>query len=441
MTAKNELPSVLPAALALLALAAAAAPSLPRAEEAAPRPSAAAQGEAGSEAASREEMAALARELRRLGLQLGIGDVEYRSYTGLGPSASKVYFAPKGFSIGGYAEIFYRNEREDFAGGTPADDSDLYRVITYFGYRFTPRLLFNAEVEYEHQNELAVEFAYLDFLVSDALGIRGGNVLVPIGFVNEMHEPPFFHGVFRPEIEQRLIPSTWNENGVGLYGEIPRLRYKAFLLVGLDAANGELAADSWLRGARTAGGRSPAEDFAGVLNLATDLGPLSLGGTVYAGRAGQGREVAGQGVDAEVLIAEAHARLLWRGLEARALYVLGSLGDADLVSEAAGIDDPSQVVGSRVWGWYAEVAYDLLGRAWAGEGQSLSPFVRYERYDLHDEVPAGGTRNPAYDVEVWTAGLSYKPVPTVSLKADWQRREAASGAVGETVNLGMGLVF
>jgi hypothetical protein len=243
-------------------------------------------------------------------------------------------------------------------------------------------------------------------------------------------------------MEQRIIPSTWNENGVGVYGELARFRYKAYVFVGLDAMNADVAADSWLRGARTAGGRSPAEDFAGLVNLATDLGPVTLTGTLYAGRAGQGKEVVpGEEVEASVFLGEAHARLLWGGIEARALYTIGTLGDADLVSQAAGITDPSLVIGSRVQGWYAEVAYDVLRRILPDGGQALSPFVRYENYDLHDEVPAGGTRNPAYDVEVWTAGLGYKPVPNVVLKADWSRREAASGAVGSTVNLGLGLVY
>jgi hypothetical protein len=420
------------AVLSLLAIAAAAIPVAARAQEAPAAP---------AEPASKEEVRALAEEVRRLKLQMGLGEAEYGSYAGLGPAASKVYFAPKGLSLGGYAEIFYRNELQDFGGADPADDSDLYRVVLYLGYRFGPRVVFNAEIEYEHQDEIHVEFAYLDFHLSDAVGVRAGNLLVPIGFVNELHEPPFFHGVFRPEIEQRLVPTTWNENGLGLYGDLGPLRYKAYLLVGLDATNGEVVADTWLRGARTAGGRSPAEDFAGVVNLGADVGPATVGATVYAGRAGQGEEVGGETVDATVFLGEAHARLLWRGLEARALWAVGTLGDADLVSQAASISDPSLVIGSRVQGGYAEVAWDLLGRLLPDAGQSLSPFVRFETWDLHDEVPGGGVRNPAYDVDAWTVGLGYRPIPNVVLKADWQRRAAASDAVSETVNLGLGLVF
>lgn len=408
-----------------------------------PQPAAAGQSgtaaapEPGGGAATKEEVRALAEELRRLKLEMGLADVEYQSYGGMGPAASKVYYAPKGLSLGGYGEFYYRNRLES----APTDDSDLYRVVLYTGYRFTPRILFNAEVEYEHHDELSVEFAYLDFLLSQRLAIRVGSVLVPIGFVNEMHEPPFFNGVFRPEVERNLIPSTWNENGVGLHGAAAGLRYKAYLLVGLDATGGELSAGTWLRGARTGGGESPAETFAGVLNLGYDLGPATVGGTVYGGRAGQGAEVNGEKVHANVLLAEAHAQAAWRGFTARALFALGRLGDADLVSAAQGIDAPDQVIGSRTRGGYVEVAYDLLPLLAPDAGQTLAPFARWETLDLHAGVPKGGVRNPAFDATTWTAGLTYKPIPQVVVKADWQRREDGLDDVAQQVNVGAGFMF
>jgi hypothetical protein len=393
----------------------------------------------GGEAATKAEVAALAAELRRLKLEMGLGETEYRSYQGLGPAASKVYFAPKGLAIGGYGETYYRNYLED----DRTDSSDLYRVVLYAGYRFTPKIVFNAEVEFEHQDELAVEFAYLDFLLSDAVRLRLGNVLVPIGFVNEMHEPPFFNGVFRPALEQDLIPSTWNENGVGIHGELAGFRYKAYALVGLDATNGDVTASRWLRNARTGGGESTAETFAGVLNLSYDLGVANVGGTVYGGRAGQGAETAaGEKIDADVLIAEAHAQVAWRGLTARAIYALGRLGDADLVSQ---LHDPAlegdQVVGSETRGGYVELAYDVMPLFAPETTQSLAPFVRFESIDLHADVPDGGIRNDAFQNDYWVAGLTYRPISQVVLKGDWQRRTPGVGDSVDQVNVGAGFVF
>jgi hypothetical protein len=438
---------------ALLAATALAAPTLAAEEKPAPSgasPPAAAgsppagKGPASADApATKEEVRTLAEELRRLKLEVGIPDVEYRSFAGMGPAASKIYYQPKGLALGGYGEFTYRNNLDDL----PNDQSDLLRAVLYAGYRFTPGIVFNSEIEFEHAgHEVGVEFAYLDFLFTDALRLRVGNVLIPIGFVNEMHEPPFFHGVLRPEVERVIIPTTWHENGIGLYGELRGLRYKAYLVNGLDpvgTAGGDepVRASDWLRRGRTGGGESIAESFAGVLNLSYEYGPAVVGGTVYHGRAGQGRSApSGARITAEVTMLEAHAGVAWRGLQARGLVVHGRLSQANLVSEALGLTG-NAVIGSQVLGAYGELAYDVLARG--GHEASLSPFVRYEYVDLHREVPAGGTRNPALRYDLVTTGLTFKPIPTVVLKADfqWKHTDAAAGAVTRAVNVGAGFVF
>ncbi|HEY6003645.1 MAG TPA: hypothetical protein VIV57_12280, partial [Anaeromyxobacter sp.] len=222
-----------------------------------------AASESDKQPATKGEVKALLEELRRLKLELGLRDVAYQSYAGMGPAASKVYFAPKGLSIGGYGEFNYVNMPKDGA----ANEADMLRLVLYTGYRFSDRIVFNSEVEFEHAGkEISVEFAYLDFLLSDAIRLRAGNVLVPIGFVNELHEPPFFQGVFRPDVERFIIPTTWHENGVGVHGEVAGLRYKAFVLQGLDlfrdTGDEPVEAGSWVREARTGGGEARAATLA-----------------------------------------------------------------------------------------------------------------------------------------------------------------------------------
>ena len=391
--------------------------------------------------ATQDDVRALAEELRRLKLEIGLRDVEYQSYGGLGPAASKVYFAPKGLSIGGYGESTYSNLR----GSGRENQSDLLRAVLYAGYRFSDRIVFNSEIEFEHAGkEVAVEFAFLDFKLSDALQIRVGTLLVPMGVTNELHEPPFFNGVLRNDVEQFIIPATWSENGVGLHGTLGALRYQAYLVNGLDAfaASGEepVSAGEWLRRARSGGGESRAETLAGVLALGYAAGPVAVGGSVYRGRAGQGtRASTGEVIQADVTIAEAHATLAWRGLAARALYAAGSLSDTALLAQ----DLPGNpVLGSTVRGGYLEVAYDVLSAVSPGGEASVSPFVRYEAYDLNASVAGGLTRDPAVDRTVVTAGVTWKPLATVALKADWQRRDsAAGGAAEDQLNLGAGFAF
>jgi hypothetical protein len=405
----------------------------------------------GSEPATQEQVRALAEEIRRLKLEIDLPEAEYRSFAGMGPAASKVYFVPKGLSIGGYGEAFYRNQLNDSAD----DFSDILRLVLYTGYRFNDKILFNAEVEFEHQRQVFVEFAYLDFLISDPVKVRVGNLLVPMGFTNELHEPVFFNSVERPEVERNIIPSTWNENGIGLHGDLaPGLRYKVYGLGGLSAARAPVAS-SWIRNMRTRGGtsgsgadRSFAETFAGVAALTYENGPGVVGVSAYHGRSGQGQTVSATDtrvISGDVTMYEAHAGLAWRGAALRVLGVQGELDDGDLLNAKHGLTGGADLarasVGSRVRGAYVEGSFDVLSLV-ASE-QSVLPFVRYELLKFHDRVPEGATRDPRLDVDLVTAGVSYKPIPNVALKSDWnwRRTAAASGAVSRSLNVGVAFVY
>ena len=128
-------------------------------------------------------------------------------------------------------------------------------------------------------------------------------------------------------------------------------------------------------------------------------------------------------------LAEAHAQLAWRGLQLRGLYAMGWLDDAARLSALQ--DGRRRARVARRAAATLEAAYDVLGLALPDSGQSLSPFVRYEVLDLHDEVPSGLARDPALDQTLWTAGLTYKPIPTVVVKADYQRTDTdADDAAG-----------
>ena len=119
---------------------------------------------------------------------------------GFAPAASKVYGISRGVSIGGYGEAVYENyasEREDDKPSGRTDQLDFVRAITYFGYKFSDRILFNSEIEFEHGSaapgragEVSVEFAYLDLQPWEKVGFRAGLLLVPMGFVNELLESP-----------------------------------------------------------------------------------------------------------------------------------------------------------------------------------------------------------------------------------------------------------
>lgn len=365
---------------------------------------------------------------------------EMKSVYGLGPAASKVYGVSRGLSIGGYGEGYYQNLVSD--KGTGANKADFLRLVTYIGYKFTDKLIFNSEIEFEHGStgkggEVSVEFAYLDYLFNPAFNVRAGMVLVPMGLINEYHEPVFFNSVLRPQVEQTVIPTTWSEIGAGAFGELaPGLTYKAYVLNGMNASG--FSADG-IRSGRQNGAQARAEDLAFVarLDYTPTLG-LTVGGSVYTGNSGQNQVIAGQRPDARLNLYELHGVWQYRGLELKALGAVGNIGDANVLSTGKAVN---AAVPERFYGWYTEAGYDVLPLLKKDSTQSLIPFVRYERYNTQDEVPAGFTPNRAKDIELWVAGVNYKPHPQVAIKADYRNFEPQAGTKADEVNLGVAFVF
>lgn len=451
--------------LAVLAIAALlAAPGLPRANEAAPEATAGldrrlddlqrqidalkaelarltAAGSIATAAELEQRIEALSKEIERLRLGAAAAPEATGSVHGFGPAASKVYRARPGVSIGGYGEALYVDPSGRLDDGSPSGQTasaDLLRAVLYFGYKFDDRFLFNSEIEYEHavagegaDGEVAVEFAYVDYKAGPRFGARGGLLLVPMGFLNELHEPPIFFGAQRPEVERFIIPTTWREIGLGVYGDAGPVSWKAYLVTGLEAAG--FAAASGIRGGRQGGSEAVAEDFA--LTARADWVPtpgLLLGLSGFSGDAAQGAPGVG---GARVTLWDAHAEWNWKGLHLRGLFVRGRLDDAAAVGALTG-----EAVGSQMNGYYGEAAYDVLAAARATD-QELSPFFRYEAYDTQAEVPSGVPADPGNDRSVRAWGLRYRPIPNVAIKADYLDRGNSAGTGLDSFQLALGWLF
>jgi hypothetical protein len=141
---------------------------------------------------------------------------DYKSAYGLGPAASKIYGRERGLSLGGYGQTWLQVFEH------AQDKWDYKRFILYAGFKFTEKLLLNVEIEFEHANEVFVEFATIDYLYRPEANFRFGMLLMPVGFLNEIHEPPFYYGNERPVVEITIIPTTWRENGAGFFWRIRR---------------------------------------------------------------------------------------------------------------------------------------------------------------------------------------------------------------------------
>ena len=127
-------------------------------------------------------------------------------------------------TLSGYMEV-HLNKEQDLP-----TEADLHRFVLMVGHTFTDRLKFWSEVEIEHAfvegaeetGEVAIEQAYVDLMLHRRFNVRAGMVLVPVGIVNERHEPPTFHGVERTFVDSVIVPTTWRDVGVGAFGDLGR---------------------------------------------------------------------------------------------------------------------------------------------------------------------------------------------------------------------------
>lgn len=404
-----------------------------------------------------DKLSVLAEEIDNIKSASVVADPTYEQVYGAAPAASKVYLKDKGLSIGGYGELLVGQVRED-------EDNivDAQRVVLYFGYKFTDRIIFNSEIELEHgstssnqdgrSGSVSAEFALLDFLLWPELNLRGGLLLAPFGIVNEIHEPTTFFGVFRPSVERFIIPTTWRENGLGIFGDIDlggagSVNYRAYAMNSFDA-RGFRASNN--RSLRIRGNRALFNDVAFVSRVEYDPLPyVTIGGSIFLGNTGQDQKIDnaespfnGDKFNGFFQMYEADVQVQYRGFEARALYTYTTLDDAARVNALNDFEGDDSV-GSEQWGYYVVGAYNVLTLAnfTSQYAQYLAPFVRWEQYDTQAKVPTGFSRNPENDRNDLTFGLNYKPIPNVVIKAEYQRLANEANESDNQFNFGLGYVF
>jgi hypothetical protein len=426
------------------ASAATAAPSTPATAPAAGAP---------SNAELKRQLDVLAAEVQRMGTGGG-GEAQAplradQSVYGLGPAASKIYRTSSGVSIGGYGEFIYDNFAGNAHNGTPVttdeqrDTIDLARAVVYVGYKFDDHWVLNSEYEFEHKGtddkrdgSVNAEFAYLDYLNDRALNARLGVVLLPMGFINEYHEPTVFLGPHRPEVETYLIPTTWSEAGAGIFGELGPVTYRSYIVNGMNAS--QFNPINGVMDGPQGGGQAIAESWANVTRIDyTGTPGLLVGGSFYLGNSVTNIAAnLGGGIAIPTHIYEAHLEYKYRGLQFRALGVLTYL---DRIAElnAAMSAPPGGSIGSGQRGYYLELGYDLF----SGEKQALIPFARYENLNTQMEVPTGFVRDPAAYRQNLTVGVNYKPIEQVVLKADYKELLLGDASGVNSWSLSAGYVF
>lgn len=343
-------------------------------------------------------------------------------------------------TVGGYGEIHY-NEPD----GTPRGQIDFHRFVLFFGHSFTDRISFRSELELEHTKieagaahggEVALEQAYLDFRIGDAIGIRAGILLAPVGLVNLTHEPPAFNGVERPAVDRVIIPTTWREAGAGIYGTPAEgVQYQLYLTAGLNA-QGFDAADG-IRGGRQEGFESNPVNpsLTGRVDFSPAAG-LALGASFFAGGANAGADSIGS---AAVALWSADVRYTADQFALRGVVAVASIRDAALINGRFGGN-----VADRLFGYYLEGAYNVFPLIVPGSDMDLFVFLRYEKYNTQDRT-TGFTPLAQYDRNDIVLGMTLKPIYNVAVKTDytWMRNALNNPGARNTgqINLGLGYYF
>lgn len=341
----------------------------------------------------------------------------------------------KGLTIGGYAEAHYNRPSGQNA------TLDVHRVVVLMGYKFNERTQFITELEFEHVKEVYVEQAFLQYSLNNNISLKAGLMLVPMGIVNEYHEPTTFNGVERPSMDKSIVPTTWREIGLGLSGKYNEasLRYQVYMFNGFASKNGSklLGGSNGLRNGRQKGAESTMNhvNFSGKLDY-YGLPGLRLGLSGYFGRTQSDKAIEDiAGADVGVAMIGLDARYAYKRFSARGQFILTDITDSEAYNAYYGSD-----LGSSLQGWYVEGAYNLLSQE---KEQELIGFVRYEDFNTHASTEGNLAQNLSYDRNEVTLGLTYKVAPGAAFKADYQfKNTAIPGAkTVKQLNLGFGIWF
>jgi len=348
-------------------------------------------------------------------------------------------------SVVGYGELNYNRFRQD----EHETKADLRRFVFGLDHRFDDRLTFHSEVEVEHavaskddNGELEIEQAWLDYRVSDGdgLNVKAGLFLIPLGILNETHEPPTYYGVERNEVETRIIPTTWRELGVGVHGAVaPGLRYDVGVTTGFDAGKID-DPSTGIRSGHQEGQQANAKDLSVYAALNYRTPGLLVGGGVFTGNTGQNGQSnpALKGVDARLTLWDVHAQYRVAGFDLQALYAAGKLGDTDRINAANVAAGQTFAAPRTMKGGYLQAAY----HAYQQGNFDVAPFVRLERFDIRqEEDPANGlVQNELIRNErVRTIGVNFRVHPQVVIKADVQRFRNDKSL--DRFDLGLGYMF
>lgn len=384
-------------------------------------------------------------------------------------------------SLGGYGEAtasrnFFSDNYKRYTNASLYRDAtshgrvDLPHVVFYVGYDFGRGWTLGSEIEFEHGgNEMAVEIeeeetgeyeteverggevALEQFWIqkswSKALNLKMGHIVLPVGLLNSAHEPTEFFSVYRPEGEYTILPSTWHQTGVSLWGRLPEWRYELQLVSGLEADR--FSAKNWVNtGSASAYEFDLANAYAGVVRLDNySVKGLRIGLSGYYGHSAANslKPDKYNKVKGQVLIGALDFSYNDYGIILRGNVDYGHLSDSEAITKinktlGSNSVSPQTAVASDALCVGVEGGYDIFGHSTKlhEKGQNLYLFGRYDYYDSMFKTQGSVVDNPCWSRQKVTVGLNYKPMKELVIKAEYAHRMLKSQFNDEpAINIGV----
>ena len=391
-------------------------------------------------------------------------------------------------SVGGYGEVafsrcFYSDNQYRYRNPSKYKDDpsngrfDIPHAVVYLGYDFGKGWTMGTEIEFEHTGtgsaieietdeggeyeheiekggEVELEQFWLQKRFSKAVNLRMGHIIVPVGLNNAHHEPLNFFTVYRPEGENTILPSTWHDTGLSLWGRSGRLRYEVLMVAGLNAL--QYSRDNWIKGGnKSAYEFKPANKYGFAARL--DYYPIAGLRLGLSGYCGQGmhntspNEIEGKGktydkVKATTCVGSIDLTLKRWNWIVRGQADYGYVSDTPLLNQAKinqrGTSPYNKTyVGKNALAAGIEAGYDVFSQVerMKREGRRLYVFGRYEHYNsyLPDHTQPKATNDYTSRTNI-VCGVNYYPLPQIVIKADYAVRRLTSPCNNEpSLNIGV----
>lgn len=340
------------------------------------------------------------------------------------------------------------------------------RFTIGFDYKFTPKWVLGAEIEFEaggtgtavelenNENgeyeteiekggEVALEQLHITRLIIPEFNVRVGHQVVPVGLTNAHHEPINFFGTIRPESQTVIMPSTWHETGLTIFGTFGRgyatFDYEAMVVTGLNA-NG-FDRDTWIASGKqgffeadnfTSPGYVARIDWRGVQGLRTGVS------FYYCRNAGSNSDKSqtyssyGR-IPVEIVTWDAQYRNKW--LTARADLTYGHIGNTKAVNERnnrlpnASPYSRLTPVAKNALSYGVEIGFNFGNVFGIPKCPVLMPFARYEYFNPQKSVAKPYTADKRLEVSKWVVGLDWFALPNLVVKADYSTRQIGTQKV------------